>query len=124
MADLDITELLSDPDFTDTVQLVRRASTIDGNGRNILTETPAYVTMVVQAPDADILNRYPDLANQNSKVCAWYKGELKVAGDGIYADLIVWRGQRMQAWKIHENYINWGTGWTMAIFVGEGDING
>jgi hypothetical protein len=124
VADIDITELLSDPDFTDQLQLIKRTETIGDDGRTILAEAASTITVVVQAPEASILIRYPDLAEYNSKVCIWYRGELSVAGEGTYADMIVWRNRRWQAWRIVEDYMNWGAGWTMAIFVAEETVDG
>lgn len=116
MADIDTSELMFDPDFVDEVGLINRASAANSKGRNELTETePLMVLMSVQGPQAKDFVRYPDLINFESVISVWYCGSLMADGQGVYSDIILWRGKRYQVHKIDEDYMNFGGGFTKAF---------
>lgn len=117
MANIDVSELLSDPDFTDEVTLIKRSATTNAKGRNELTETASLITAVVQGPDSETLAKYPDLANWSDKISVWYAGELSAQSPGGYSDVILWSGKRYEVKHVDENYLNYGSGWTMAVCV-------
>ena len=60
MALIDVSELLTDPDFTNTVTLIRRASTVNTYGENVMTETQSTITAVVQGANTESLERVPE----------------------------------------------------------------
>lgn len=116
MALIDTSELLSDPDFCDTVGLIRRTSEVNDNGRNVVTEAaPVNVLMSVQGPKAEDFIRNPDLVNLNGVKAVWYSGTLLPLVVGEYSDIIVWNGLRYQVHKIDEDYSNFGGGYMKAF---------
>lgn len=115
MAQVDVSFLLSDPDFTDTVTLIRRAVTINGYGEGVLTETPSTITAVVQGANTETLERMPEGARLSDLIEVYYRGALTVEQPSGYADVIVWNGRRYQVFEVTEDYMNHGTGYTHAI---------
>lgn len=115
MAKIDVSFLLTDPDFTDKVTLIKRASTINQWGEQVITDTSSTITAVVQGPSTEILARFPNMAQLSDAISVWYKGQLTAQSAGGYGDVIVWAGKRYQVKEVSEDFANWGEGWTMAL---------
>lgn len=104
MALIDVSELLSDPDFIDPFQVIRRSATVDSKGKNILTESaPIDVEGSVQAGDGDTLKRLPDGAQLSSTITIYTQTPIYADPVGGYGDIILWKGQRYQV----ENSMPW-----------------
>ena len=114
MAQIDVSDLLLDPDFTDRVTLIRRAATVDENGETVFSSTQMRITAVVQAGDSETLERMPDGARLSDLITVYYRGVLTAERVGGYADVIVWGGKRFQVKEVAEDFANWGKGWTKA----------
>lgn len=115
MAAIDVSDIVSDPDFQDIVTLKRRTSTVNTYGENVLSETSASVYMVIQPASPDDLQRLPDSVRRRDAVTAYYQGTLSAdIADGAYPDVIVWNGKRYQV-QTADPYNNWGNGYARAI---------
>lgn len=114
MALVDVSELLTDPDFTDRITLVRRLSMINVHGEMVLTESESENTMVVQAPDAEMLNRAPEGANLSGAIQVYSREPLFSGLNGGYSDVIVHAGERYQVNAV-ANYLNYGAGYVLAL---------
>ena len=115
MALIDVSDLLRDPDFTNTVTLIRRAVAVNEHGETVMTETPCYITAVVQGANAESLERVPEGARLSDLIEVYYKGALHAESPGGYADVIVWSGKRYQVFEVVEDFMNFGAGFTKAI---------
>jgi len=115
MALIDVSELLTDPDFTNTVTLIRRSSTINTFGENTMIETPSTITVVVQGGNTESLERVPEGARLSDLIEVYYRGQLTVESPGGYADIIVWQGKRYQVFEVVEDFMNYGAGFTKSI---------
>lgn len=115
MALIDVSELLTDPDFTSTVTLIRRASTVNTYGENVMTETQSTITAVVQGANAESLERVPEGARLSDLIDVYYKGQLTAESPSGYADIIVWQGKRYQVFEVVEDFMNYGAGFTKAV---------
>lgn len=115
MALIDVSELLTDPDFTNTVTLIRRASTVNTYGENVMTETQSTITAVVQGANTESLERVPEGARLSDLIDVYYKGQLTAESPGGYADIIVWQGKRYQVFEVVEDFMNFGAGFTKAV---------
>lgn len=115
MALIDVSELLTDPDFTNTVTLIRRASTVNTYGENIMTETQSTITAVVQGANTESLERVPEGARLSDLIDVYYKGQLTAESPSGYADVIVWGGKRYQVFEVVEDFMNFGAGFTKAV---------
>jgi len=116
MAQVDVSDILTDPDFLDTVTLIRRTpEVVSSVGRASFVETSSQVYMCVQGRKAETLTREPNDAWLTDAIDVYYAGVLYGAAPGGYADVIVWRGKRYQVEAVVENYSNYGAGWTHAV---------
>lgn len=116
MADLDVSELISDPDFCDLVKLIRRTADTNDKGRNVVVEdTPLDVLMVVQGLKAIDFQRFPDLAELNGVKSFWYSGILLDETETQYSDIIIYNGLRYQIHQIDEDFRNYGNGFMKAF---------
>lgn len=115
MALIDVSELLTDPDFTNTVTLIRRASTVNTYGENVMTETQSTITAVVQGANTESLERVPEGARLSDLIDVYYKGQLTAESPSGYADVIVWGGKRYQVFEVVEDFMNFGAGFTKAV---------
>ncbi len=124
MAKIDVSFLLTDPDFTDQVTRIQRSSTVNEWGEQVITESTSTITAVVQGPSTEILARFPNLAQLSDAISVWYKGQLTAQKAGGYSDVIVWSGKRYQVKEVSEDFASWGEGFTMAICELEPASNG
>lgn len=115
MALVDTSELLLDPDFADTVTLIRRSVGVNDYGENVMVETPCRVLMVVQGTMAESLDRLPEGARLSDLITVYFRGRLQPEAPDGYADVIVWNGRRYQVKSVTENFMNWGRGFTKAV---------
>ena len=114
MALLDTSFLLTDPDFIDTVTLIRRASTISDKGRNVLAETSTQIKAAIQGADTEVLSRFPEGARLSDIITVYYRGTLHAESPSGYSDVIVYGGKRYLVKEVSEDFMNHGVGFTRA----------
>lgn len=119
MAQIDVSDLLLDPDFVDTVWLVHRSVVINSQGENVITDAAPVVTVgSVQPASNKQLQRLPE-ALRSSDVRAFYiKARILNDGSTTYPDIIVFNSRRFQVQSI-EDWQNFGQGWSMGTCVAE-----
>lgn len=115
MAFLDVSDLMTDPDFTDVVALITRASSINQYGENVMIETTKNIIAVVQTGGKELLEFVPEGARLQDFISVHYKGELSAERPGGYSDIIVYNSKRYQVQTVVENYMNYGHGYCHAI---------
>jgi galactose-6-phosphate isomerase len=95
MADLDVTALLSDPDFTDLFAVTRRAETLDSKGRVVaLRKSYPNVIGVVTPNDPSDLDRAADYDSQTKSLTVITQFQLRPATTGFKPDIVEWNGDR------------------------------
>jgi hypothetical protein len=114
MALIDVSELLTDPDVTTAVTLIRRASSVNEFGENALIETPVQITAVVQSGSSETITRAPEGVLLSDIISVYYAGILTGQQVGGYADVIIYNGRRYTVYEVPENFMNHGAGFTMA----------
>lgn len=119
MARLDVSELLLDPDFIDSVSLIRRNTTVNNFGENVLSDGVTLATVgSVQPAPARELHRVPD-ALKNSDVRMFFiKAAITVDGSGKYTDVISFAGRRFQIISVFD-WLTYGQGWNSGLCVAE-----
>lgn len=115
MADIDVSDLLLDPDFTSEVTLISRAASVDEHGESVLDEVSRRVSAVVQGSQSEDLIRLPEGARLSDLITVYLRGRLHTETDDGYADVIVFDGKRYQVRTVDEDYMNFGAGYTRAI---------
>lgn len=117
MANIDVTELLTDPDFSDAIGVTRRVQTVGVDGVAVMALTPVLgVVAVVQAGGKDALLRTPDTGNPDDWIVV-YTTERLVAHDltaGRYGDLLTWHGREYQV-SLTDTWDNYGAGYIKAL---------
>jgi galactose-6-phosphate isomerase len=115
MALIDVSDLLLDPDFTNTVTLIRRASSINIHGEHVMAETPSQIIASVQGLSTEDLVRMPEAARLQDMITVYFRGELMAESPNGYADIVVWQGKRYQVVTVDESFMNFGAGFTRAV---------
>lgn len=116
MAAIDVSFLLSDPDFTSTATLIQRAGTSNEFGEYVITETSSTIVCVVQPGTQGTFEKVLDSARLSDSIVVYYKGVISNERAGGYGDVIVWGGNRYQV-KDVEDYSNYGFGFVKAVAV-------
>lgn len=121
MALIDVSELLTDPDFCDELVRVRRIVAVNEYGRAAITETSDTIVGSVQPGAADALERGEDMSRPVDWRVVYTLSELveQQQVDGGYADAIVWQGKRYQV-KSCDHFNNYGLGYYKALCLSEG----
>lgn len=118
MADIDVSELLSDPDFIDPLGLVRRTIALVA-GAAVVSEEPA-VTIYgsVQPASADDLVILPSGTRLADTLSLWTLTPLTAqAADGA-GDVLVWQGRRWVV-RAREAFGHFGAGYNKVLAVAE-----
>lgn len=91
---LDVSELLTDPDFADTITVYRQAVTISDTGRAIRAETVTPTIAVVTPDRWSTLQRQAEGSNVSETITVITQFRLIPSMDGYDADEIVWNSKR------------------------------
>jgi hypothetical protein len=117
MANIDVSEVLNDPDFQDAFQIIREAETIDQHGRAVDTAGGAKTYYgVIQPASGDTLQLMPDLARTAGTIEVWTQEILQGETDTTAPDVIIWQGNTYTV-SHTDPWFNWGTGWVHAVCV-------
>jgi hypothetical protein len=109
MANLDVSDLLADPDTCDPFQVIRRPSSIGNNGRISTTDILIDAYGSIQPASGRTLMLRPDLANVDGVIEIYTTAALMTDSADYKADLINWNCQQyicmgpMQSWQ-HYGY--------------------
>lgn len=114
MAQIDVSPLMTDPDFVGPFTLIRRATLVNNYGENVLTETLINnVIGSVQSANADTFLRLPEAARSQNFITIYTKVQMRTDESGSYADAVIWKGRRYTVKKVTP-WDNFGAGWYMA----------
>ena len=90
---LDVSDLLSDPDFATTFSVTRSSASADTGGINqVASVTTQNVIGVVQPANSSDLQRLPDAEYQKGALTIFTTFRLISGGAGQTADIIGWNG--------------------------------
>lgn len=118
MALLDVSDLLLDPDFINAVQVIRRTTTVDDFGKNVLMESTIETWASVQPASTKAIQRLPE-ALRSADIRSFYlKLEIVQDSDSAYPDIMVFNGKRFQIISAAP-WLNYGAGWNEGICVAE-----
>ena len=119
MAEIDVTELMSDPDFVDPIQVITRTPAINFLGENILTEKVLNTVGSVQPASGRTISRIPEALRVANVSSFWFKGEIIASAPGKYSSILVFRGKRYQVQVVFD-WSNFGEGYSEGTCVFEG----
>lgn len=114
MALLDVSEILTDPDFVDTFVVVRRQEGISDKGRAVLTLTGLAASGVVNMAGPNDLRRLPDAQLQDRTLSIVSRFPFFGASVGYQPDLIQWR-EGLYIVSVLDLYPQYGRGFYQVI---------
>lgn len=116
---IDVTELLTDPDFTDTVTRIVRSASVNNSGENVLVETPDTITVAIGNLGKNAATILPQGVRISDAILVYHRGVIHIEGVGQYADIIVFGGQRFKALEVIESWTHMGAGFVSVLCVRE-----
>ncbi len=118
MALIDVSDLLVDPDFIDSLTLIHRTFTISQYGENTLVETTINTVGSVQPASAKQIQRLPEALRTADVRSFFIKAEIQSDGASQYPDIISFQGFRYQIQSVAP-WLNYGAGWNEGICIRE-----
>lgn len=118
MANIDVTNLMSDPDFVDKIQVLSRVAKVNNLGGNLVTESCLETVGSVQPATGRALSRLPEALRQENMSSFWYKGQIVASDPGKYPSILVFKGRRFQVKNVFD-WSNFGQGYTEGLCVAE-----
>lgn len=118
MANVDVSELLSDPDFVDPIQVITRFPRINSYGEQSVSESVIDTYGSVQPANYRTIQKLPE-GMRVANVCSFFfKGRIVASEPGKYASVLVFRGERYQVQTVGD-WSNFGNGYTEGTCVAE-----
>lgn len=118
MSRIDVSELMTDPDFIDKVQLVSRVSQVNSLGENLVSESTVNTVGCVQPASGKALTRLPQALRLTNVSSFWLKAPIIASEPGKYSSILVFKGRRYQVQTVMD-WSSWGAGWTEGTCVAE-----
>lgn len=118
MAQIDVTEVLSDPDFIDPIALIDRKPSVNSFGENVLTESKLVTVGSVQPASGRAIQRLPEALRVANMSSFWFKGTIVASAPNKYTSQLVFHGQRYNVVTVFD-WTNWGSGWCEGLCVAE-----
>lgn len=112
---LDVSELMTDPDFaTNTLSCARMAQAVGTDGRATDTPTNTAFVGVVTADKGSILKRMAEASFVEGSIMIYTKFRLQMVGAGFDADVVTWKGSTYTVTNVGD-YSEFGQGFVWAI---------
>lgn len=118
MAQIEVTEILCDPDFVDKIVLINRRPAINNLGENTLTELSINSIGCVQPISGRNILRIPEALRVANMSSFWFKGTITASAPGKYSSLLVFKGFRFEVQHVYD-WSNYGPGYTEGVCVAE-----
>ncbi|MCX5495373.1 hypothetical protein OSH11_11695 [Kaistia dalseonensis] len=110
---LDVSDVLADPDFADTLTLTRATQSVGSDGIATRAEVVSTISGVVTSNSGDVLKRFPDMARVSGSILVHTTARL-VASDGpTEADRLTWQGRDYTV-SVLNDYSSYGAGFVVA----------
>jgi hypothetical protein len=114
MANIDMSELLLDPDFVDAIDIRHMAVAVGTDGIAVRTVTYTRDVLVcVQPASGDILRMAPEAARIDGALVAYSRTELRTVSDAGDGDSFIWRGMEYVVTSC-QPWSTWGAGYYAA----------
>lgn len=114
MALLDVSEILTDPDFVESFTVVRRTENVNNYGMAILTLEGFAAKGVITAAGPNDLKRLPEAQLQDRTLSVVSRFQFFGASVGYQPDLIQWRSG-LYIVAVLDLYPHFGRGFTQVI---------
>lgn len=116
MSRVDVSDIILDPDFASDVTHIKRTSSINSLGENILSECCIETFGSVQPASGKSLLRVPESLRMSDVKSFWIKGSITATSPGKYSDVLVFKGKRFQVKNVMD-WSYWGEGFAEGLCV-------
>lgn len=113
MALLDVSFLLTDPDFADQVAVWRPTQTVDAHGVALVSYEVFVITACIAPASGAVLELIPEAERALESISVSSITPLRVANGSDQADEVDWNDKRYRV-SIVQDYSNFGAGFTVA----------
>ena len=113
---IDVTDVLTDPDFATTFSVIQAQETIGANGRAAYAQTTVPNVSGVVIPGKGNLQRLPDGSRLSGTIDIYTQFSLSEGGSGpatAAADIVVWRGRQYTV-TASQDFSEFGAGFIVA----------
>jgi len=111
---LDVSDVLSDPDFATVFDVVRTTTAVSG-GRTVLqSQTTANVIGVVQPASTRELERLPEAERTRGAITIYTTFALNAGSAGFTADTVNWNGSSYTVMSV-DDWSQFGAGYVKAL---------
>lgn len=111
---LDVSELLSDPDFADDITVIRSGRTMGTDGRVVDTPGTYYTYGNVQPTSGASLQQLPEAERVGSFITVVTPFRLLVLTDSTAPDQVIWQDRNYRVKHVNDWSV-YGNGFTEAI---------
>lgn len=118
MAQVDVTGLLSDPDFVDPIQVITRVPGVNSLGENFLTEMIIDSIGAVEPANFKTIQKLPESMRVANISSFWFKGAIIATAPGKYSSILVFKGVRYQVQTVAD-WSNFGEGYCEGTCIAE-----
>lgn len=113
MAFLDVDDILTDPDFADTLVCERNSQAVGNDGLAVLVTRKQSFTGIVTSNSGDILDRLTGGERIRGSITVHTAYRLQDGSSGYTADIIEWRCKRYTVSQVND-YSHFGRGFVAA----------
>lgn len=113
MAQLDLSDVLEDPDFNDIFYRLVMEQTVDDHGEASNTEKKTRCIGVITSSSGDKIVRKPDGSFVTGTITIHTKTRLKDGKDGFDADVVMWKNTKYNVILVND-YSHVGRGFVAA----------
>jgi hypothetical protein len=114
MANVDVTDIVNDPDLTDSFKVVRSVEVVDDNGRAQMQPQTYPVFGVVQPASGRTLELMPEATRTSENIEIWTTFGIQEASDQTAADEIIWKNRHYVVTHV-DPFDNWGAGYVHVV---------
>jgi hypothetical protein len=115
---IDVSDIMSDPEFVQSITLIKRTACIDSFGQNNLTESAKCTVGSVQPISGKALQRLPEALRVANVQSFWLREKIVIDSSSKYPDVLVKNGKRFIVQVVFD-WSDWGAGWTEGTCVAE-----
>ena len=118
MAQIDVTELFTDPDFIDPMTIVSRTTLVNDLGENELRSTAVATVGSIQPLSGEMMQRIPDALRGENLKTFWVKADITAHDCDEYPVLLKFKDKCFAVRHIFD-WVNFGQGWCEGLCVAE-----
>lgn len=112
MARIDVSELMTDPDFVMNFKIIRRTPSVNQYGENELTTSEENASGSIQPATGETVKRLPEGVQLSDFKTIFTKAVIKADAAGKYVDQVEIKGQRFNVFHVMA-WEDFGAGWFM-----------